>query len=476
MLRAPAVAAAGPLQPTESAPGVRDDGPGAAGRQPRGARGDRPRRAGVSAFGFGGTNAHVVLEEPPPVATSEASVPSAIAPVLVLSARDEAGVSELRRAWAERLVTLPAESLADACATAAAGRLHFNWRWAAVADSPERLMTELKTGRPPRKSSGPAEIAWLLTGQGAQYPGLGRELYQTSAAFRRGWDACDERLGEALGDSLDVLWQDTPACTHGWFRRGGRRPVRSRCSMGLRNCGASGASSPAGCWVTAPARWPARRLPRAVAGRRGAAADRAGPAAGRAVRRGDAGRVAGTRATDQPTASGRVRRVAGAGGRQRAASDGRLGPDRGACGVRRALKRRNIAAQRLEVAGAFHSPAVNRAAAGAGPRDGAAGAPAGPDRLAVGRRRRTASAGRFVACGLLVAAVAGVCRLSGGACSRWPIEARRSTWSWALRGPWRTWPGQRWPTARRRSSPASSGAAPRGRRSPRRFRNCIRPV
>jgi acyl transferase domain-containing protein/acyl carrier protein len=154
----------------------------------------KPRRAGVSSFGFSGTNAHVILEEAPARAQAPAVVRSH--ELLVLSAQTPPALA----AQAARVASLLAggESWSDVAASAALGRSHLPERLALVsADAAEAAgkLDAFATGAPPagmaRGRAGVApEIAFLFTGQGAQYPGMGRALYQHEPVFRRTLDAC----------------------------------------------------------------------------------------------------------------------------------------------------------------------------------------------------------------------------------------------------------------------------------------------
>jgi acyl transferase domain-containing protein len=158
------------------------------------------RIAGVSSFGFSGTNAHVVLEQAPEPAAM-VSEPDRTHHLLVLSARSEAALDELAGRYREHLQGLEPASLPGLCATAAAGRSHFQHRLAAVAATPPDLAAALalRAGRARRGTAErPPRIAFLFSGQGAQSAGMGRLLYDTRPAFRRTLDRCAEGL-RALG-------------------------------------------------------------------------------------------------------------------------------------------------------------------------------------------------------------------------------------------------------------------------------------
>jgi myxalamid-type polyketide synthase MxaB len=168
------------------------------------------RIAGVSSFGFGGSNAHVVLEEPPAV-TRETPVDRPLH-VCALSARTPEALRVLAGRYAEWLDGAEPGVLADVCHTASTGRSAFERRLAAVVDSAGTLrqrLGEAAAGATPagvvsgRVSSDRLRIAMLFTGQGSQYPGMGRQLFETQPTFRHTLERCDELL---RGTLLEVLY------------------------------------------------------------------------------------------------------------------------------------------------------------------------------------------------------------------------------------------------------------------------------
>jgi len=169
--------------------------------------GRRRRIAGVSSFGFSGTNCHLILEEPsaPEAPRAERERPLH---VLALSARTESALGELSARYGERLSMEPAPPWADVCFTANAGRSHFPHRLAIVAGSVEEARQALagfaagqeaagaRVGQAPE--GGRPEVAFLFTGQGSQYVGMGRELYETQPTFRKALERCDAALRPRL--------------------------------------------------------------------------------------------------------------------------------------------------------------------------------------------------------------------------------------------------------------------------------------
>ena len=182
--------------------------------------------AGVSSFGFSGTNAHVVVSEPPPAAMSSESLGQNFVQMsgtplqlLPLSARNESALLELAGRYQQLFSKNPNLELADVCHTAGIGRSHFEYRLAVVAaDLPEaeaRLAACL-SGRKDRrlfsgrrtKSVAPG-VVFMFTGQGSQYRGMARELFETQPVFRRELEKCAAILKPLLPVALlDLFFAD----------------------------------------------------------------------------------------------------------------------------------------------------------------------------------------------------------------------------------------------------------------------------
>jgi acyl transferase domain-containing protein/NADPH:quinone reductase-like Zn-dependent oxidoreductase len=187
--------------------------------------GARRRVAGVSSFGFGGTNAHVVIGEAPAAAPAAASVERG-AHLLTLSARGEETLRQLAGRWARRLEAEPDLSLADVAFSANVGRASLPHRATVKATSlheAHRALAalaadETATGLARGRTTGPdaPRVVFLFTGQGAQYAGMGRELYETQPVFRLALDRCAELASAQLERPLlPVLFGDTEAA--GWL-------------------------------------------------------------------------------------------------------------------------------------------------------------------------------------------------------------------------------------------------------------------
>ncbi len=169
------------------------------------------RIAGVSSFGFSGTNAHVVLESAPPVTPGPAALPERSRQVLALSARDAVALRQVVAAARERLAGTPADELGDVCFTVNAGRSHFAHRLAVHGASGGDLAAGLDAWE--RNEAHPAvasaivgaitpRVAFLFPGQGPQYVDMGKRLYETAPAFRAAFDQCCEALDPLLPQPL----------------------------------------------------------------------------------------------------------------------------------------------------------------------------------------------------------------------------------------------------------------------------------
>lgn len=168
------------------------------------------RIAGVHSCGFGGTNAHIVVEKTLAKARAKPEIERP-AHLLTLTARHERALKALARRYATHISTDPDISVPDLCFSANTGRTHFKHRLAIITGSKDQLHEQLRAFEAGQECSGifkdritrgkQPKVAFRFTGQGAPYIGMGRQLYETQPTFRGILERCDEILRS---------YQDTP--------------------------------------------------------------------------------------------------------------------------------------------------------------------------------------------------------------------------------------------------------------------------
>ena len=170
---------------------------------------DRKRIAGVSAFGATGTNAHVIVGEAPTADHAAAEPAGRSTQLLMISAKTPRALAELATRHETHLRSHSSEDLPDVCYSASVGRAHFRHRLAVSGASgvemQERLqafqrgeaVAGLVTGE-----AGAADVTFVFSGQGSQFAGMGRSLYQSEPVFREALDRCDAILSRHLDRSI----------------------------------------------------------------------------------------------------------------------------------------------------------------------------------------------------------------------------------------------------------------------------------
>ncbi|MEV4690536.1 amino acid adenylation domain-containing protein [Micromonospora echinospora] len=172
-----------------------------------------PRRAGISSFGMGGTNCHVVIEEAPPRPGRPTTGIDRRSHLLPVSAKTEPALRANLQRHLRHLDGRDTSDFADFCYSAATGRQHFDHRIAIqaadIADARAQIAALLQAPDIGRPASWPSDerprIAFACAGQGSHYLGMGRSLYDTQPVFRAAVDRCDELLRPELGRSLTGL-------------------------------------------------------------------------------------------------------------------------------------------------------------------------------------------------------------------------------------------------------------------------------
>ena len=169
--------------------------------------GTHPRRAAVSSFGIGGTNAHVILEEAPAAQPSSQARPWQL---LTLSAKTSSALKEMTAQLAAHLEKHPQSNLADVAFTRNAGRQSFTHKNFVVARTPGEAVERLRAVGSPARTAAlqfatAPRVAFMFPGQGSQYVGMARELYEHEPLFRQQVDDCARLLQASVGQNIREL-------------------------------------------------------------------------------------------------------------------------------------------------------------------------------------------------------------------------------------------------------------------------------
>ncbi|MEV0335542.1 aminotransferase class I/II-fold pyridoxal phosphate-dependent enzyme [Nocardia sp. NPDC050717] len=165
-----------------------------------------PAVAGVSGFGIGGTNAHLVLASAP----VDESTGSGGGGVLTLSADSAEGLERNAVRFAETLRSLPVERFAQVCWTSNRAKSSGRHRLAIVAADRDAALAGLRADAE-TGVAGPIRVGWLCTGQGSQFAGMARRLEAESGAFRRALRTVDAAMAAPFGRSVRALLLDDTA-------------------------------------------------------------------------------------------------------------------------------------------------------------------------------------------------------------------------------------------------------------------------
>lgn len=177
------------------------------------------KRVGINAFGFGGSNAHVILEEAPKKLSTSTKAGFPVN-ILKISAKSKASLDDLLKKYADFIKDHPDTDIKDICYTANVYKTDFDYRFAAFAVTREELIKKLDAysnhekiegiySNIDHKAQNDGRIIFLFSGQGSQYKAMGKELYRNQPVFRQCMDECDSLFRPYILKSvLDLIYAD----------------------------------------------------------------------------------------------------------------------------------------------------------------------------------------------------------------------------------------------------------------------------
>ncbi|AFZ46265.1 Beta-ketoacyl synthase [Cyanobacterium stanieri PCC 7202] len=173
----------------------------------------QPRFAGVSSFGFGGTNAHVIvgdmMDSPVTIEEKEVKAQEKIKRpyhLLTLSATTEKALQDVVNRYQDYLMKTEGDDISHICYSTNKGRSHLNHRLGIQAKDKKELLEKLSTLTINQDNQiNHNQIAFLFTGQGSQYHNMGKELYQTAPLFQDSVNYCGEILSQYLEKPLTEI-------------------------------------------------------------------------------------------------------------------------------------------------------------------------------------------------------------------------------------------------------------------------------
>ena len=191
---------------------------------------DKPLIAGVNSFGFGGTNAHIVMGDYETRGQGDKEIELSSLNLLTISAKSKSALRDLAISYQD-FIQETEVSLENICTATQTQRSHFNHRLTCIAKSTQQLIKQLTAFTSNRETAGLREstvsrgerlfaptkkICWLFTGQGSQYVGMGQQLYDTQPIFREALNNCTEILKPYLDIPLLEILYESQTCRGVW--------------------------------------------------------------------------------------------------------------------------------------------------------------------------------------------------------------------------------------------------------------------